>query len=69
VSIESSATIQEWLLAAEYSMSGGNYEVIRCERGIRIFETYTRNTFGSSCRRWAGACEDLDHALARRSAI
>jgi 3-deoxy-7-phosphoheptulonate synthase len=39
-----SATIQEWLLAAEYIMSGGNYDVILCERGIRTFETYTRNT-------------------------
>jgi 3-deoxy-7-phosphoheptulonate synthase len=39
-----SATIQEWLLAAEYVMSGGNYQVILCERGIRTFETYTRNT-------------------------
>lgn len=40
-----SATIQEWLLAAEYIMSGGNYEIILCERGIRTFETITRNTF------------------------
>jgi 3-deoxy-7-phosphoheptulonate synthase len=43
-----SATIQEWLLAAEYVMSGGNYEVILCERGIRTFETYTRNTLDIS---------------------
>ncbi len=43
-----SATIQEWLLAAEYIMAGGNYEVILCERGIRTFETYTRNTFDIS---------------------
>src|SRR5437763_1952383 len=43
-----SATIQEWLLAAEYIMSGGNYEIILCERGIRTFETYTRNTFDIS---------------------
>jgi 3-deoxy-7-phosphoheptulonate synthase len=43
-----SATIQEWLLAAEYIMSGGNYEVILCERGIRTFETYTRNTLDIS---------------------
>jgi len=43
-----SATIQEWLLAAEYIMSGGNYDVILCERGIRTFETYTRNTFDIS---------------------
>ncbi|HYI07850.1 MAG TPA: 3-deoxy-7-phosphoheptulonate synthase [Thermoanaerobaculia bacterium] len=39
-----SATIQEWLLAAEYIMSGGNYDIILCERGIRTFETATRNT-------------------------
>ncbi len=43
-----SATIQEWLLAAEYVMSGGNYNVILCERGIRTFETYTRNTLDIS---------------------
>jgi 3-deoxy-7-phosphoheptulonate synthase len=43
-----SATIQEWLLAAEYIMSGGNYEIILCERGIRTFETYTRNTLDIS---------------------
>ncbi len=39
-----SATIEEWLLAAEYIMIEGNYNVILCERGIRTFETYTRNT-------------------------
>lgn len=39
-----SATIDEWLMAAEYIMSGGNTEVILCERGIRTFETRTRNT-------------------------
>lgn len=39
-----SATIQEWLMAAEYIMSGGNDQIILCERGIRTFETYTRNT-------------------------
>jgi 3-deoxy-7-phosphoheptulonate synthase len=43
-----SATIQEWLLAAEYIMQGGNYEIILCERGIRTFETYTRNTLDIS---------------------
>ncbi len=42
------ATIEELLLSAEYIMSGGNYEVILCERGIRTFETYTRNTFDIS---------------------
>lgn len=39
-----SATIEELLLSAEYIMAGGNYKVILCERGIRTFETYTRNT-------------------------
>lgn len=39
-----SATIQEWLYAAEYILLGGNNKVILCERGIRTFETYTRNT-------------------------
>jgi 3-deoxy-7-phosphoheptulonate synthase len=39
-----SATIEELLLSAEYIMSGGNYNVILCERGIRTFETSTRNT-------------------------
>jgi 3-deoxy-7-phosphoheptulonate synthase len=40
-----SATIEELLLSAEYIMAGGNYNVILCERGIRTFETSTRNTF------------------------
>ncbi|MBE7705834.1 MAG: 3-deoxy-7-phosphoheptulonate synthase [Cyanobacteria bacterium SIG30] len=39
-----SATIEEWLMAAEYLMAGGNREIILCERGIRTFETTTRNT-------------------------
>ncbi|NLJ24810.1 MAG: 3-deoxy-7-phosphoheptulonate synthase [Firmicutes bacterium] len=39
-----SATIEEWLMAAEYILSEGNYQVILCERGIRTFETATRNT-------------------------
>lgn len=38
------ATLEEWLLAAEYILAGGNGQVILCERGIRTFETYTRNT-------------------------
>lgn len=42
------ATIEEWLLSAEYIMSGGNHQVILCERGIKTFETYTRNTFDLS---------------------
>jgi 3-deoxy-7-phosphoheptulonate synthase len=40
-----SATMEELLLSAEYILAGGNYNVILCERGIRTFETYTRNTF------------------------
>ncbi len=43
-----SATIEEWLMAAEYIVSGGNPRVILCERGIRTFETYTRNTLDIS---------------------
>jgi 3-deoxy-7-phosphoheptulonate synthase len=42
------ATIEELLMAAEYVMSEGNYEVILCERGIRTFENYTRNTLDIS---------------------
>ena len=42
------ATIEEWLLSAEYLLAGGNYDVILCERGIRTFETYTRNTMDIS---------------------
>src|SRR6201993_4364023 len=42
------ATLEELLLSAEYIMAGGNYEVILCERGIRTFETYTRNTLDIS---------------------
>jgi 3-deoxy-7-phosphoheptulonate synthase len=43
-----SATIEEWLMSAEYILSGGNRNVILCERGIRTFETYTRNTLDIS---------------------
>jgi 3-deoxy-7-phosphoheptulonate synthase len=43
-----SATIEELLLSAEYLLAGGNYDVILCERGIRTFETYTRNTMDIS---------------------
>src|SRR6187399_2886141 len=42
------ATIEEWLLSAEYILAGGNTNVILCERGIRTFETATRNTFDIS---------------------
>ncbi len=43
-----SSTIEEWLMSAEYIMAGGNDQVILCERGIRTFETYTRNTLDLS---------------------
>lgn len=43
-----SATIEEWLMAAEYILASGNLNVILCERGIRSFETYTRNTLDLS---------------------
>ncbi|MGH9459523.1 MAG: 3-deoxy-7-phosphoheptulonate synthase, partial [Thermoanaerobaculia bacterium] len=43
-----SATIEEWLLASEYVLAGGNYDVILCERGIRTFETALRNTLDIS---------------------
>lgn len=41
-------TLQEWLMSAEYIMAGGNHNVILCERGIRTYETYTRNTLDLS---------------------
>lgn len=43
-----SNTIEEWLMAAEYIMAGGNTQIILCERGIRTFEKYTRNTLDLS---------------------
>ena len=43
-----SATIEEWVMSAEYILAGGNNDVILCERGIRTFETATRNTFDLS---------------------
>lgn len=43
-----SATIEEWLMSAEYILANGNKNVMLCERGIRTFETYTRNTFDLS---------------------
>ncbi|MCC7298721.1 MAG: 3-deoxy-7-phosphoheptulonate synthase [Bacteroidia bacterium] len=43
-----SSTVEEWLLAAEYLLSGGNHKIILCERGIRTFETATRNTLDLS---------------------
>lgn len=43
-----SATVEDWLMSAEYILSNGNKNVMLCERGIRTFETYTRNTFDLS---------------------
>ena len=53
-----SATINEWLNAAEYIMKGGNEKVIFCERGIRTYETYTRNTLDLSA---VAAIKKLSH--------
>lgn len=53
-----SATIEEWLMSAEYIMAGGNEQVILCERGIRTFEKYTRNTLDISA---VLAVKDLSH--------
>jgi 3-deoxy-7-phosphoheptulonate synthase len=53
-----SATIEEWLNAAEYIMNEGNYNIILCERGIRTFETYTRNTMDLSS---IPAVKELSH--------
>ncbi len=53
-----SATISEWLNAAEYIMAGGNENVVLCERGIRTYETYTRNTLDLSA---VAAVKELSH--------
>lgn len=53
-----SATIEEWLMSAEYIMAGGNEQVILCERGIRTFEKYTRNTLDISA---VLAVKELSH--------
>jgi 3-deoxy-7-phosphoheptulonate synthase len=53
-----SATLEEWMMAAEYIMDGGNYNVIFCERGIRTFENYTRNTLDLSM---VPALQSLSH--------
>ena len=53
-----SATISEWLNAAEYIMAGGNDKVIFCERGIRTYETFTRNTLDLSA---VAAVKELSH--------
>ena len=53
-----SATISEWLMSAEYIMSEGNHNVILCERGIRTFENYTRNTLDLNS---VAAVKELTH--------
>jgi len=53
-----SATVKEWLLAAEYLLAGGNREVVLCERGIRTFETETRNTIDLAA---VALARDLSH--------
>ena len=51
-------TLQEWLMSAEYIMAGGNHNIILCERGIRTYETYTRNTLDLSA---VAAVHELSH--------
>jgi 3-deoxy-7-phosphoheptulonate synthase len=53
-----SATVKEWLLAAEYLLSGGNQNVVLCERGIKTFETEMRNTFDLAA---VALARDLSH--------
>jgi 3-deoxy-7-phosphoheptulonate synthase len=53
-----SSTIDEWLMSAEYIMSGGNYKVLICERGIRTYNTHTRNTLDLSA---VPVAKDLSH--------
>jgi len=70
-----SATIKEWLMAAEYIMSRGNLNVILCERGIRTFETATRNTLDLSAvavlkeLTHLPVVVDPSHAVGRRSLV
>jgi 3-deoxy-7-phosphoheptulonate synthase len=53
-----SATVKEWLLAAEYLLSGGNHDVVLCERGIKTFESEMRNTFDLAA---VALARDLSH--------
>lgn len=70
-----SATYHEWLMAAEYILSGGNTQVILCERGIRTFETQTRNTLDLSAVPIMQALSHLpiivdpSHATGRRDIV
>ncbi|NLC53225.1 MAG: 3-deoxy-7-phosphoheptulonate synthase [Firmicutes bacterium] len=69
------ATIEEWLMAAEYIMKEGNYQVVLCERGIRTFETATRNTLDVSAialvKEWSHlpVIADPSHASGRRDLV
>jgi 3-deoxy-7-phosphoheptulonate synthase len=70
-----SATIEEWLLSAEYLLAGGNTQVILCERGIRTFESYTRNTLDISAipvvkkRSHLPIIADPSHGTGRRDKV
>ncbi len=70
-----SATIEEWLLSAEYILAGGNQQVILCERGIRTFENATRNTLDISAipvvkkRSHLPILVDPSHATGRRDKV
>ncbi|HBL36876.1 MAG TPA: 3-deoxy-7-phosphoheptulonate synthase [Firmicutes bacterium] len=69
------ATIEEWLMAAEYIMNEDNYQVVLCERGIRTFETATRNTLDLSAialvKEWSHlpVIADPSHASGRRNLV
>ncbi len=69
------ATFEEWLCSAEYIMAGGNYDIILCERGIRTFETYTRNTMDISAvpilhkLSHLPVCGDPSHGTGRRDKV
>ncbi|WP_337866029.1 3-deoxy-7-phosphoheptulonate synthase [Ignavibacterium sp.] len=70
-----SATIDEWLMSAEYILAGGNPNVIICERGIRTFDTTLRNTFDVSAivsvkeKTHLPVCADPSHAIGYRDKI
>lgn len=70
-----SATVEDWLMSAEYILSNGNPNVILCERGIRTFETYTRNTFDISAipvvqkLSHLPVCADPSHATGLRDKV
>src|SRR4030095_14911584 len=70
-----SATVKEWLLAAEYLLTGGNPDVVLCERGIKTFESELRNTFDLAAIALAKELSHLpvvadpSHGTGRRSVI